>query len=482
MDEASGSLEDDAKSRLFNYDEDSHGDSQTTDAEETLSWRLDRNKSLSDWTLKVVNMENTKPIFFYVHKNILAVGPRRGEYFVQNFRKASALDMGSVNHTEVRLEPVAAKCVPQLLDFMYSSDGALHIDTESATGLRHLAQFFGIRILHKYVMDFIVDDLSMSNLLVYYKDAVILGDERILDMTANHCAANILLVREDDDILSTIDPHFFRRVMASAEINSDEKKYHISTLLAKYCDINREYLDDTDFKKLTDEKYLPVVHYNASFTLMEMEADLVLKEESQYITEITSLQQRCITDLKDNWKEFCALNPDWTSSVFVKLSSTFLTDLMLKTLREASARVDETEENMDNVKKQAKQSAINTVAADLKEKQTLEAAKLKKEYEAKISKLKRDFADEREARQKDYDANVVKLRDLCVEKDDYIRKYWDELKRFERMPNQPDGKVAQSGSHTPTLMPTIGTHSQEGLILVNKKRGTKLPLFYYKDS
>jgi hypothetical protein len=55
------------------------------DDDTELTWRLDARKSLSDWAVLVTAKETTTTQVYNVHKNYLAVGPRKSLYFVRAF-------------------------------------------------------------------------------------------------------------------------------------------------------------------------------------------------------------------------------------------------------------------------------------------------------------------------------------------------------------------------------------------------------------
>ena len=55
------------------------------DDETELTWRLDARKSLSDWAVVVTTKETRITQVYNVHKNYLAVGPRKSLYFAREF-------------------------------------------------------------------------------------------------------------------------------------------------------------------------------------------------------------------------------------------------------------------------------------------------------------------------------------------------------------------------------------------------------------
>ena len=69
--------------------------------------------------------------------------------------------LSAVATTVVVLGPTVATPPLLLLDYMYlRTTSKLDISTESAIGSRHLAQLFGMRLLHSQVMKFIISNMS----------------------------------------------------------------------------------------------------------------------------------------------------------------------------------------------------------------------------------------------------------------------------------------------------------------------------------
>mmetsp|Transcript_6252 Transcript_6252/g.13028 ORF Transcript_6252/g.13028 Transcript_6252/m.13028 type:complete len:602 (-) Transcript_6252:1989-3794(-) len=463
---------------LFNYDDDFDGGSLEDEPEEELTWRSDPAKSMSDWTINVTNRATRQKQVYHVHRNVLAVGKRKSEYFVRFFRSYDRLSKTGQS-TDIFLETVSAASMPQLLDYMYSAEGKLDIATESAVGLRYLAQFFGMRGLHKRVMSFIIRNLNMDNLKIYYDHSVAVDDSKVSEIASAHCAKNIMSISVKHSLIGAVDPLFFRRIMLSDEIDSMEKQLHMSQLLAEFCVLHRKLLDDQDFIRLTDEQCLPHVHYKAALTLMEMEADLGLIDHE--MVDLTSLQERCLRDIATHWEDLSRMKPAELTRICKKLPSPVVTEIMVRSLGQAKKRVDMEERKSSG-------SALPLAASEpIKSGASVASAgtsdkKAKRDYEAKVAELKREHQETLDAIKAEFEANLVKMREAVVEKDKYITEYWNELKRFERVSNQPEGKMVQSTPASAKLfkMPGIGNQPTEGLVLSKPKGGGKFPLFVYR--
>jgi BTB/POZ domain len=466
------SFDADSSVMMFDYDgedNDEGGDfsssknsvaslSYNGEEDDELTWRLDPSQSLSDWTITVVNKGTGTAEHYHVHKNLLAVGKRKSEYFAGIFREQRKARSHS-NVTKLILPDTAARMIPMLLDYIYSNESVLDLSSETATGLRYLAQFFGIRVLFERIMRFIQKDLSLKTLASYYKGSADLGDKKVLAIAARHCARNIHLIDQTHNLMEVMDPPFFCKVLSSPGSEGVEKVMHLSLLVAKYCELHKDRLDEPIFLKLTCEENLPQVHHRAALSLLSMEADLVVATSVMSLMSITSLQERCIKSLASHWRELTELDPERTTQVCRKLPSRVVTELLIKSLE--SAKKDGNRQG----------SARVLVKGSQKGAKPKDEATMKREYEDAVAKIKAEF-----------DEKMSHLQELCYEKDKHIKGYFEELGRYQRLPNTLEGKLVTSGrSVKPTLMPDVGKHSADGYLIVGKKKGSpKYPVFYYK--
>jgi hypothetical protein len=480
---------------IFDYDDDVSMLEAAKDEEEEdeLTWRLDPEQSLSDWTVVLTNKITGEVKPYHLHKNILAVGPRKCDYFVGVFRKTKTQEIAS-NKTEMTMEGPAFDCFPHFLDFVYST-GALELTTETATPLRHLAKCFGLKIMFKQATEFLLKDITLSNIITYYKHSVILVDEKITAMAAKHITKNILKVEPTGELIKTMDPDFFLRVLTAPEIESRKEQYHMSFLVAEFCKINKETIETDIFVKLTDEKILPVVDHSVALSLLEMEADIVVVTTSVLkFSTITSLQKRCIKDLSYHWKEFSELEKEQVGRVCRKLPSGVLTELLMKSLSQAKRKSESVPKFsfrnvVDQVTDKSKKdkdsdsSSVGSAQEGSSKKEAQKASQIKKEYDAKVVDVKREHQEEMAHLKKEYETNLLKLRDLCLEKDRHMASYWQELQRYVRIPNAPEGKFVPSGTvNKATMMPEIAKVSSDGHLFSTRKEGEsrRYPMFYYQ--
>lgn len=474
LQEKLNALDPNSSAMIFDYDgeiEDDatgHGDMSVRslpalEDQKELTWRLDPSESMSDWTLRVYNKGTKTTEEYNLHRNILAVGKRRSEYFVNIFRQRGR-NSKEEPVTEVVLVNRAAAVVPVLLDYMYTSnEAALQLTSDVAPGLRFLSQFFGVRPLFDRVMRFIQRDLSLKTMVVYYHASRELDDKKISNLAAKHCARNIQLINTNHELIQVIDPEFFSNVLSNPVL--EERKMHVSLLVTKYCQLHRDHMNSETFLAITDENNLPVVHHTAAISLMGMEADLVVPTSIvSMMGSMTNLQERCIKGLSAHWRELTEQDPEQTTRVCRKLPSSVVTELLLRSLEHA--------------KKEGDQQAQNAVLA-----RNAKTQKAKPKTGANESKSRTEHEAAMEALKNEYEEKLTHLQEVCYEKDKHIKNYYQELNKFERLPNGTEGKIVQSGrKEKPTVMPTIGKHSKDGYLLAGKKLGgAKFPLFYYKD-
>jgi hypothetical protein len=313
-------------------------------------------------------------------------------------------------------------------------------------------------VLFDLIMKFIQKDLSLKTLATYFQGSKDLDDNKILGITARHCARNIHLVELSHTLIEVMDPEFFHRVLSNPALEK-EKSLHVSLLVAKYCQLHKDKMNGTTFLNLTSPECMPQVHHAAALTLLSVEADLVVATSLMSYMTMSSLQERCVKGLASHWRELTELDPARTAQVCRKLPSAVVTELLLKSLDHAK---------LDNNRHTSTRVLVRREGGKGKSRDDIA---LKKEYQEALDLVKAE-----------YDEKVSHLQQLCYEKDKHIKGYYEELFRYQRLPNSPDGKVVASGrSIQPTMMPDVGKHSTDGVCLIGKKKGSsKYPIFFYK--
>lgn len=174
--------------------------------EATLSWRNDPLHNFSDWKLQIRVPEDSAKnadtasndqisstyadMTYYVHRNIVAIGERRSDYFANLLHYG--IDDGN-RCSSIELSSRAADSFPDLLDFLYSSK-AFSIKTSNAIALLFMSQAFQVVALEVRVKSFIDKDIKLHNFGYYLSDALYFRDETIALKVIDTCEKEVMLL------------------------------------------------------------------------------------------------------------------------------------------------------------------------------------------------------------------------------------------------------------------------------------------------
>lgn len=277
-----------------------------------LSWRLDPDDSLSDWTLRVSSSDNpaigshgyvaqTKhsmnslrtsssvtraPIkTYFVHKTILGVGPRRSEFFAKLFKRnvedsrddASSCSV-SKNSTKIELLPLAAARFPAMLDYLYAAPGTpLDINTLDAVAMRHLASSFGIKDLFMETTDFIKEDLNPETAPVYLMEARKFKNEKVAKSAILTMAKDFKAVKLT--ALSQLPPHCLLEIVQSEFMDLKSSEI-FSSKIAAYCRCRQDEITLPLLEGLTDARTMPTIAEDESLYFLHLLILLGGKEDN----------------------------------------------------------------------------------------------------------------------------------------------------------------------------------------------------------
>lgn len=220
--------------------------------------------------------------------------------------------------TLLELEGLAAAAFPCLLDFLYDPQARINLTTQNATALHVLAQRLEIKSLRARARDFWMQDMGMDNLAVYYEHSStrVLDDPLILRAVEMYCAQHLFDVRGNctiADILDQIDPQFLLNVITLASNDAVDREafsLRLSLIIAVYCNMHQRELDDLMFHRLTDARHLPAIEAQAARAFLELQEVLSGGPNDR----ITSLTERCIAVLAENWDDACVVVPSHVKS------------------------------------------------------------------------------------------------------------------------------------------------------------------------
>jgi len=266
----------------------SSGDSYV-DRRETPSWRLDPKESKSDWTMTIESVPEGSITNYHVHKKLLGNNGRKSSEFFKRLFSDS-----SIKRTKpIKIHEDAAKLIENMLDFMYASDDKLQLSSESAVGLRHLSQFFGIKALAKRTSCFINEDISLENMEIYMDTSSAFDDMQTAMLCSDYCALEIENLHPLSPLVAEMDPSFILAIVSSNKFNRTKNSKHMSHIMTGYFITQRGAINGNVFEELTAEEYLPSIDTEAALPLLILETALV-SDSSEESTGLTSLQLRCV--------------------------------------------------------------------------------------------------------------------------------------------------------------------------------------------
>jgi len=308
-----------------------------------LHWRLDRDESLSDWTIEVIvttvndlrtmnnrDEGNDKSVIaadaaaasdhvkceenlsppavretYHVHRHQLAVGRNSSGYFSRLFGQGGRFSESQQATSRIPLHPLAAAAVPLMLDFLYVPFhlDSLNLSLDNATALHWLGQYFEIPRLRWDAYQFCRKNLTPETCGTYYEHAYALQDTKILKLARKFCKENIGTIPVYSTRLVHLpDPTFWLELFE--ERKSTEQEYsladmdNLSKLVNAFCVHNEHQLDAETFKQLTEESNLLWIHSYAALSLLDLEQKIVSPDPAT----LSSLQERCIDALVRDWK------------------------------------------------------------------------------------------------------------------------------------------------------------------------------------
>jgi hypothetical protein len=266
----------------------------------------------ADWTIEVGCLHGPEYHSYPVHESIIAKGPIYCGYFSRFFQSNDMLKASGTSIIPIELGRRAAELFPSFLDFLYCSP-RFHITSETAVGLRYLAEFFNVPHMQEATWTFIKKDMSLHNLERYLRDANEFADTQTANWVSFECAKHLAHLDPSAPVLRALTPCNFKQVIYLARLSHKGNSIHWSEIVAVYCSARAKELDAIWFKDLTSSQNLPVISHKAALQLLETE--FIVRSLSTVVdptsTErLTSLQRRCVkalaadSDLKKLPKQF----------------------------------------------------------------------------------------------------------------------------------------------------------------------------------
>jgi len=307
------------------------------------SWRIAPKKSLSDFEIQILNQGTGELNSYHVHKQAVAVGPRKSEYL------EGILRSNSRGSTRLALEEKAANLFPFLLDYMYCHDVRLHITSGTAVSYLHVAQFFQIMPMIISVTEFILKDVSLENLSEYIVEAGNYNEEKVLDFITAKCSHHIEHIPPTSPVWTAMTPDHFVRVMKSRRSDRLKLSPHLSVLIVEYQTLHAGEMDCAHFREVTRESVVPVIDRQAAIPLLE------ICEEYGSSNDFHALQRRCAAVMASYWKITSDLDRHRLFALMRTLPSSFTVDFLemvesgiIASVVKSNRSVDSNEESFES--------------------------------------------------------------------------------------------------------------------------------------
>jgi hypothetical protein len=289
------------------------------DLDRPLSWKMDPDRSFSDWTIKVKHKNDGKLDVYHVHKHMLSIGQYCGTFFADTFLSEDHKN-SKKGSTMIELSHAPAKLIPIVFDFMYSPEHDLAITATTASALRFVARVFGMWMLNKKVVEHVEIDMDFANLLFYLEQAEIYDDERVKNIAVQKCAIGIRGIDPNSEILPGIKPDFFGLVIASGDLDK-AASCHINILIAKYFTLHD--LNETLLAELMKQVPMKEVDLESALKLLNVMSSV----KSKGVAIFAEIRQRCAELLIDNWKTVRDENRDMTFRILRTLDATLVSEI-----------------------------------------------------------------------------------------------------------------------------------------------------------
>ena len=271
-------------------------------AQQTLSWRLPPQESLSDWAIKVqVEGSSRAADTYHCHRSVLGVGPRHSGYFKRLFQ-GGQFNENAYATSKHELKASAADAFPQMLDFVYT--GKLEVSTRQAVALCDMANYFEIHALFDEVIAFMNDDMqtgaASETAPIYLREAELYANEKVAAAAKTLCARDFAKIEDAD--LAKLTPTQFTAVVHHRKLRCDAVK--LSSKVAAFCEAKGEEVTPEVFRSITQHKLMSKIDAKAAVCLLKL--DLAHTEAGHTDVPVGSLRKRCVVAMSTHYRELFA--------------------------------------------------------------------------------------------------------------------------------------------------------------------------------
>ena len=253
------------------------------------SWRLSPAESFSDFMLTVTRAETGLTTNYYVHKHMMAIGPRSSQYMNEVFAAENTPNF------HVTLDEKTSSLIPKILDYIYCDEYDIIITMDNAIALRQLAKMFKIVPLEMKAVRFILQDMGIQNMVTYVSDCCYFDDVEVTKAVVEKCTANIGSIPISDRLWVVMEPELFLQIVSSPQIDRRSRSKHLSVLLREYLELHQYEITVEMFVTLTSDSIIPIVDRSVALPLIEL-------SNNYHSNECEALQKRCAFTIACYWQ------------------------------------------------------------------------------------------------------------------------------------------------------------------------------------
>lgn len=326
-----------------------------------LSWRTDPVSSFSDWTIQIIAVREDRTYYytnFFCHSNVLAWGPRKGNFFVQLFEKQRTKSDALVS--KIKINEEEAKMFPIVLDFVYCGS-TLPLSADRLHILYGLAETLDIPKLKEAMQLFVQNAMDLNQLIDFLsfvseqnigatiQRLVLLAESKLFGYLVKEPEQGSLvppqiLYRMLQKRKQCIDILKKRNPMKYTNKWETERSKVIGRIIGECCiqavTANRASPSLTlrMLETITNPNILPAIDGETSLKLLQVQGMLVQMSKSvssQSLksrvkeTHLLQLQKRCIATLALEWRRMIRGSRPSITAAMKNFTPTAIAELLL---------------------------------------------------------------------------------------------------------------------------------------------------------
>lgn len=290
-------------------------------------WRKNIPANFSDWCIEVLETETRIREDYFLHRRVLALGPRRSEFFARvckesktDCNRKSLLELGSME----------AQLFPMILDHMYS-DSKIDVNNGNAYALYSLGDQLEISSVLLSVTEFYTKSMTKDNIIDFLAIGESFRDKMLLCAALDRCVEELYSM--DETTASRIKPHWFLELLRRRNARSNNLNCTASRLseLVVACMEGHPYSVTLDiFNSLVNKDFLPCIESTAAIKILAFQQEWT-RQVCGGVDD--SLKERCVNSITNDWPNLREkLKTDSTLQTIMKaLSSHLLFEILMTT-------------------------------------------------------------------------------------------------------------------------------------------------------